>query len=127
MEKQVMLAAHIVLAVLALGLGTMVLRTIKGSSRHRLLGWLWLGAMVGVAVSSLLFPAERLIMVGHISALHLLSVATFVILPLAVWAARNQRIELHKRLMVTLYSLLCITGVAAMFMPGRLLHRLFFS
>lgn len=127
MDKPVVLAVHITFAVLALGLGSAVMLAPKGTARHRLIGRFWVAAMLAVAVSSLAFPAERLIMMGSLSALHLLSAATFVILPLAIRAARKKNIDLHKRLMLTLFSLLCITGVAAMFMPGRFLYRLFWG
>lgn len=127
MEKPVILAIHISFAVTALVLGGIIASARKGTPWHRLMGRLWVLCMLAVALTSFAFPAERLLMVGGLSYLHVLALASFIILPLAVWAVRTQRTWLHQRLMLTLYALLCITGVAAMFMPGRFLYRLFLA
>jgi uncharacterized membrane protein len=127
MDKHFILTLHIALATSALLIGALIVAAPKGTRPHRRLGWLWGCCMVGVASSSLAFPAERLLLVGGVSYLHLLAVATFFMLPLAIRAARQGNTLLHSRLMLALYSLLCLTGVAAMFMPGRFLYRLFFA
>lgn len=127
MDKHFILTVHITLATSALLVGALIVAAPKGTLPHRRLGWLWLVCMSGVAVTSLAFPAERLLLAGGVSYLHLLAVATFLILPLAIRAVRKGNTRLHSRLMLTLYGLLCLTGVAAMFMPGRFLYRLFFA
>lgn len=127
MEKAFVLAIHIGLAITALFLGGVIAAMRKGTVRHRLLGRVWAVIMLAVAATSFAFPAERLLIVGGLSYLHILALATFLMLPLAVWAVRSGRTLLHRRLMLTLYALLCITGIAAMFMPGRFLHQLFLA
>lgn len=125
MEKPLILALHITLAITALGLGGVIVTTRKGTPRHRLLGRTWGLVMLGVAATSFAFPAERLLLIAGVSYLHLLAIATFLLLPLAVWAVRHGKTRLHSRLMLMLYGLLCVTGIAAMFMPGRFLHQVF--
>lgn len=127
MVHPVLLAFHIVFALAAVLLGAVVLLMKKGTPRHRLLGRCWGASMLVVAATSFAFPPRHLMMVEGISYLHILSVATVTLLPLAVWAIRHRKVALHYRLMGLLYGLLCLTGVAAMFMPGRFLHQLFFA
>lgn len=127
MDKPLFLALHIMCAMTALSLGGVILLVRKGTARHRLFGRIWSVAMLGVAITSFIFPAERLLMIAGVSYLHVLSVLTLLFLPAAIWAARHRKTVLHKNLMLTLYGFLCFTGIAALFMPGRFLHQLFFS
>ena len=96
----------------------------KGTSAHRLLGWLWVTMMAYVAVSS--FFISTIQTWRGFSPIHLLSVWTLLALAIAVYHARAGNIRQHQRWMVQLYVLaLLVTGLFTLW-PGRLMHEAFF-
>jgi uncharacterized membrane protein len=114
---------HLAAAVVALVLGSEVLFMRKGTSAHRLIGWLWIGVMLAVALSSFAITA---IWPGHFSPIHILSVITLISLPAAVWLRRCGQIGAHAITMVATFSGLLIAGVFTL-VPGRLLHAALFG
>lgn len=81
---QPLVAVHVVLALAALAIGAAVLARRKGTPSHKLLGRLWVAAMVGVAVSSFrIFEIRR---GAGPSWIHLLSAWTLLSLALAALA-----------------------------------------
>ena len=81
--------------------------------------------MVGVAGGSLFIHTIR--MWGLWSPIHLLSLFTLVMTPLAVLAARRGRIESHRSSMTWLYGLaLLVTGLFTLW-PGRIMHAVLFG
>jgi uncharacterized membrane protein len=118
-----LIALHAALAALALVIGAAVLARPKGTASHKLLGRLWVAAMVGVAVSSFwIFEIRR---GAGPSFIHLLSVWTLVSLALAVWFIRRGNVRAHKGFMVGTFLGLVGAGLGAL-APGRVLARLFF-
>jgi len=116
---------HAFSALLAFGLGALVLFGRKGTNRHRLLGRIWVGLMLIVALSSLFIWTIRTW--GPFSPIHLLSIATLVGLWQAVAAARARQIEVHRRTMQGLYlGALIIAGIFT-FLPGRIMHEVMFG
>ncbi|MDG2528348.1 DUF2306 domain-containing protein [Caulobacter endophyticus] len=115
---------HILAALTALAIGTMLMIGVKGTRLHRTLGWTWVAAMATTAVSSLFI---REMNHGAMSWIHLLSGWTIVALPMAVYAARRHKVHLHRRFMTGLFvgGLLIAGGFT--FLPGRLLWRVFFG
>ena len=89
---------HAFAAIAAFALGIVQLTTPKGTIPHRLFGWLWAGLMLAVALSSFFIHTIRLW--GPFSPIHLLSVFTLIMLPLAVLRARRHRCERHRRAML---------------------------
>src|SRR5881227_2744367 len=113
--------AHAAGATVALMLGGyVVLRRKKGDPTHRRLGRIWVVTMYGVAFSS--FGIQRLTP-GHFSWIHGLSAWTIVSLTVAIWAARNGRIRLHRRFVVGSYFGLVGAGLAATAFPVRLVAQ----
>lgn len=111
------------LAAFVLGLVQFVLP--KGTARHRATGWLWVTLMAIVSVTA--FFIHELRMWGPWSPIHLLAIFTLVMLPLAVLHARNHRVANHKRAMVSIFvGALIIAGLFT-FMPGRIMHAVFFG
>ena len=70
----------------------------KGTLPHRTLGWIWVVLMAAVAISS--FWIHQIRLVGPWSPIHLLSIFTLMMLPLAVWRAHRHRVAAHRRIMI---------------------------
>jgi len=113
---------HIAGALAAVGFGTAILFMRKGTCVHRRIGWLWVGAMLGVAITSFWITGIR---PGQFSPIHLLSILTLVTLPFAIWARRAGRIRSHRAAMISLYVSLLAAGLFTL-LPNRLIgHAVF--
>jgi uncharacterized membrane protein len=109
---------HLATILTATGLTPVILLRRRGDRRHRLLGRIWVGAMLATASLSL---GIRVIHPGHWSVIHILSIFVIVQAPLIWWAARTKRLNTHRRMvrgMVT--GALLIAGFFT-FPFGRLL------
>ncbi|WP_315774927.1 MULTISPECIES: DUF2306 domain-containing protein [unclassified Bradyrhizobium] len=116
---------HAVAAMTAFALGLVQFAAPKGTLLHRTIGWIWGALMAAVAVSSFWIHTIRL--VGPWSPIHLLSLYTLAVLPLAVWAAHRHRVAAHRRAMITLFSgALVIAGLFTL-LPGRIMHKVVFG
>ena len=111
---------HLVTALLALGLGTANLVLAKGTRRHRVVGAVWVGAMLCMAVSSFWI---REINHGALSGIHGLTVWTLFSMFIAVWGIRTGRVRLHAGFMVgTMVGTVAAGGFALV--QGRFIGRL---
>ena len=72
------ISIHAVVAILAMAVGAIQLAAPKGTLRHRWLGFLWVGAMAIVALSS--FWIHELRWFGPFSVIHGLSLLVLVTL-----------------------------------------------
>jgi uncharacterized membrane protein len=116
---------HALAATTAFALGIVQLAAPKRSLPHRLFGWLWVGLLGTVALSSFLIHTLRVW--GPWSPLHLLSIFTLVMLARAVWLARRHEIKRHQRAMLGMFfGAMLVPGVIAL-MPGRLMHAIVFG
>ncbi len=116
---------HAFAAMGAFVLGLVQFAAPKGTLPHRTIGWIWVSLMAAVAVSS--FFIHQLRIVGPWSPIHLLSIFTLVMLPLAVWRAHTHRVADHRRIMT--YTFLGALVVAGLFtlLPGRIMHAVVFG
>ena len=89
---------HAFAAMAAFALGVVQLSAPKGTLPHRTIGWIWVALMVIVSASS--FWIHDLRIWGMWSPIHLLSIFTLVMLPLAVLHARRHRVDRHRRAMI---------------------------
>ena len=105
------IALHAALALTALAIGVAVLLRRKGTRAHRVLGRLWVGAMVTVALSS--FWIFELRQGAGPSLIHALSIWTLVSLALAVWFIRRGNVRAHQGFMVGTFAGLAIAGLLA--------------
>lgn len=119
-ELSLPIALHLSAALPAIGLGIAVLLRRKGTSSHKLLGWIWVAAMALVALSS--FWIVEIREGAGFSLLHLLSVWTMFCLACAIWAIKRGRIRAHKGFMVGVFIGLVAAGLASL-APDRLLHE----
>ncbi len=116
--------SHIGTILVALALTPIMMLRRRGDPRHRLLGWMWCGALIATALISFNI---RLTPGGGFSLIHLLSIWTLIQLPWIIWAARTHRAVQHRRAvrgMVT--GALLIAGFFT-FPFGRLLGHWLFS
>jgi uncharacterized membrane protein len=116
---------HAFAAMSAFALGVVQLAAPKGTLPHRALGWIWVGLMAVVAVSS--FWIHQIRLVGPWSPIHMLSIFTLVTLPLGVWMAHRHRVAEHRRIMIYTFSgALVIAGLFTL-LPGRIMHEVIFG
>jgi uncharacterized membrane protein len=116
---------HALAAMAAFALGLVQFASPKGTLPHRTIGWIWVALMVVIAASSLWIHQIRLI--GPWSPIHLLSIFTLIMLPLAVWKAHTHQVHAHRRAMTYLFlGALLIAGLFTL-LPGRIMHQVVFG
>jgi uncharacterized membrane protein len=116
---------HALAAIAAFALGIVQFDAPKGTLPHRTVGWIWVGLMVTVAASS--FWIHQLRLFGPWSPIHLLSIFTLLVVPLAVWRARRQDVSGHRRIMIfTFVGALVVAGLFTV-VPGRIMNSVIFG
>lgn len=124
-NEGLLITFHALAALTALFLGIFQMVLPKGTGRHRILGYIWVTALTGVAISSFWIHGFRSF--GPFSPIHLLSILTLVMLVVGIGHARQGRIHRHKRTMTLLFWLaLVVTGGFTLF-PGRIMHQVVFG
>ena len=111
---------HAFAAIGAFALGLVQLAAPKGTLPHRTIGWIWVALMVVIAGSSFWIHGYR--MVGPFSPIHLLSIFTLVMLPLAVMHARRHNVTGHRLAMIGIFTGALLVAGAFTFLPGRIMH-----
>ena len=114
-------AIHLGAVVPAAVIGVIQLSAQKGTRPHKLLGWIWVLAMLTAAVSS--FWVMEIRKGAGWSVIHLLSVWVLVAMALAIWHIRRGNVRAHQRFMVGTLLGLAGAGIGAL-MPGRFLSQL---
>ena len=85
--------AHLLTVLVSLILTPWMLLRPRGTKIHRLLGKVWVAAMVTTAVLSLLV---RTINPGHFSAIHILSIIVLIMAPRVWLTARAHQVARHR-------------------------------
>jgi uncharacterized membrane protein len=116
---------HAAAAVAAFALGLVQFALPKGTTRHRVTGWLWVTLMAIVSVTA--FFIHELRVWGPWSPIHLLAIFTLIMLPLAVLHARAHRVANHKRAMIGIFAGALVVAGLFTFLPGRIMHAVFFG
>lgn len=131
MSVQSLLAApavivlHATAAIAAFGLGLLQLFGRKGTTTHRLLGWIWAALMLTVAVSSFWIGDMRWL--GPLGPIHLLSLLVLVNVPLGLLYARRGCVLQHARVMQMLFVFALLVAGAFTMLPGRLMGEVVFG
>ena len=113
---------HAIMAIIAIILGGIQHSMKKGGAIHKLLGRIWVGIMMFVAISS--FFIHEIKLWGDYSPIHLLSLWTIFILGVGIYYARVGNIKRHKQVMIATYFFaLILTGFFTL-MPGRVMHQI---
>lgn len=84
---------HLATIVVALVLTPVLLWRPRGTAAHRQLGYVWSGAMLLTAIDSMFLTGRT----GGFSPIHILSVATIVLVPVLVVTARRHNVARHRR------------------------------
>nr|WP_242526331.1 hypothetical protein [Novosphingobium sp. KA1] len=114
---------HLATMLTALALTPMLLWRRRGDGRHRVLGYVWSGAMMATAIDSLFIRGKN----GEFSVIHLLSAFVIVMVPVLVLSARSHRVARHRRTVRGLViGALLVAGIFT-FPFGRLLGRWLFG
>lgn len=116
---------HAFAAMAAFVLGLVQFVAPKGTLPHRTIGWIWVALMAAVAASS--FWIHQIRLVGPFSPIHLLSIFTLIMLPLAVWRAHTQRVTDHRRIMILLFTGALVVAGLFTLLPGRIMHHVVFG
>lgn len=99
----------------------------KGGQPHRATGYLWLGAMLVVAVSSFWIHSSGLpVRLGPFSVIHLLSVLALVSIGQAIRLARAGDIAGHRKTLIFLATGFWIAGAFTL-APERIMGQLVFG
>src|SRR3954470_18976639 len=116
---------HAFAAMAAFVLGVVQLAAPKGTLPHRTLGWIWVGLMAVVAVSS--FWIHQIRLLGPWSPIHLLSIFAPIMLVVGVIAARRHNVRRHQVTMISIFAGALVVAGLFTLMPGRLMHRVVFG
>jgi len=116
---------HAFAAIGAFALGLMQLTAPKGTLPHRTVGWIWVGLMAIVCATA--FEIHELRLWGPWSPIHLLSIFTLVMLPLAVLHARRHNVARHRRAMLGIFTGALLVAGLFTFLPGRIMHAVAFG
>lgn len=125
LEASQAIQLHAFTAMAAFLLGLVQLIGVKGTTTHRVLGYIWVLLMLVIAVSSFWIHGMR--QFGPYSLIHLLSIMVLVMLPAGVYFARVHRVRGHRRTMLGLFSGALIIAGLFTFVPGRLMHQVMFG
>lgn len=112
---------HVVCALLALVLGPVALYRRRRDRVHKLLGYSWVCAIAGVALSS--FGIHSFAVIGPFSPIHALSLFTLWSLYEGLRLILSGRVIGHRIVMRNLYWYgLCVAGLFN-FLPGRTMNK----
>ena len=113
---------HAIMAMIAVILGGIQLSMKKGGAIHKLLGRIWVGIMMFVAISS--FFIHEIKLWGAYSPIHLLSLLTIFTLGVGIYYIRVGNVKRHKQTMITLYFFALIVAGFFTLYPGRIMHQI---
>ena len=113
---------HAISAIGALVLGVVQLTAPKGTIPHRTLGYIWVGLMASTAVTAIFIRTG-----GSFSWIHIFVPIVLISIVDLSWRARKGLTGKHQRTALTLFFGALLIPGAFSFMPGRLMHDVFFT
>lgn len=122
LSQSAQIQLHVYAAIGAFLLGLVILFLPKGNTRHKQLGWAWVGLMAMTAVTSLFITELN---GDFYSFVHLISGWTLIALPMAIYAIRRGKIRIHRNTMVGLFVGGMVIAGGLTLLPGRLMWTLF--
>ena len=121
---------HSVLAILAIPLGLYIIITKKGTKSHKMLGRIWVTALLIVSLTAIFIQTIK---PGQFSLIHLLVPYTIGSLIYSIWNIRKfkktkiERYKIaHMRSMIGVYIGALLIAGAFTLMPGRFFYELIF-
>jgi len=125
LQAEPVIQIHAFAAIGAFALGLIQFAAPKGTLPHRTIGWIWVALMAMIALSS--FFIHEIKLVGPFSPIHLLTIFTLVMLPLAVLHARRHNVKRHRGAMISIFVGALVIAGAFTFVPGRIMHAVVFG
>ncbi len=122
---QIQLHAFAAMGAFALGIAQFVAP--KGTLPHRTVGWIWVGLMLIVAISSFWIHGKSPRLAGPFGPIHLLSIMVLLLLPLALFFAHRHNARGHARTMIGIFIGGLVVAGLFTFIPGRLMHAVAFG
>ena len=116
---------HALAAIAALVLGLVQFAAPKGTLPHRTIGWIWVGLILAVAISS--FWIHKIRLVGPWSPIHLLSIFTLITLPMGVWFAHRHQVTSHRITMISIFTGGLVVAGLFTLLPGRVMYAVVFG
>ena len=113
---------HAIMAMIAIILGGIQLSMKKGGTIHKLLGRIWIGIMMFVAITS--FFIHEIKLWGVYSPIHLLSLLTIFTLGVGIYYVRVGNVKRHKQIMIATYFFALIVAGFFTLYPGRIMHQI---
>jgi uncharacterized membrane protein len=124
-EAPLAVKIHLATVVPAFFLGTwLIFFSRKGSPVHRIAGATYLVLMTVTATAAIFIRQLR---PGSFSLLHLFVLLTYWSVFSALWNLRRKNIRGHQAAMIGLYVGGLLIAGSLTFLPGRIMHRLFFG
>jgi uncharacterized membrane protein len=124
MQRHPLIFFHLLTALGALLLGLFMLLRRKGTTSHRLLGWIWVALMGSTALATAFIRDYRVPNVFGYTPIHLFTVTVAVMLPLGIRYARRGNVRGHRSTMRGLYIGACVIAGLFTLLPGRFLGSL---
>jgi uncharacterized membrane protein len=125
MQAPIAIQIHLATVLPALAIGSwQIFFSAKGSRLHRALGFVYLGLMTITACAAFFI---RSVGHGYLTPIHLFIPLTAFGVIGALWYAHRGNITGHRWAMLGLYFGGLIFAGALAFLPGRLMHRIFFG
>ena len=116
---------HLATVLPAFAIGTwLIFFSTKGAWLHRRMGAIYLALMTVTAVATIFI---RSVNPGRLSVIHLFIPLTLFGVFGALWHVRRRNIAGHRNAMIGLYVGGLLIAGSLTFLPGRLMHRLFFG
>ncbi len=115
---------HVAAVLPAAIIGLVVFMRRKGTRLHMVLGRLWVMLMIVTAISSLFI--HQINLVGGFSPIHILSILVLLGCARAVVAARAGQIDIHRRIIKSVYRGGILGAGFFAFLPGRIMNEVAF-
>lgn len=124
LQNRPLIALHLVAALAALAVGSVVMARRKGTIDHRRLGWTWVALMTLTAASSVFIRDFKLPNIGGYTAIHAFTISVAVLMPAGIVWIRRGNVGAHRKTMASLFIGAC--GIAGLFtlLPHRFLGQL---
>ena len=116
-----MIWLHLVTVLLALGIAAVNLALVKETPRHKVVGWVWITAMLCVTLSSF---AIRELNAGEFCRIHGLTLGTLFCMSVAIFSIHRGGVRVHAGFMIGTMMGVVVADALAL-SPGRFIGNLF--
>jgi uncharacterized membrane protein len=124
LQRHPLIFFHLVTALGALAIGSLVMLRRKGDGHHRAWGWAWVLLMGSTAVASAFIRDYRLPNIAGFTPIHAFTVMVAINLPRGIWFIRQGNVAAHRQTMRSMYIGGCLIAGVFTLLPGRFLGRM---